>query len=446
MATPGNRSLSPYPPLRLPLSRMESEGGNERDVTSILPLVLCNYNECSNTVDDTEMAAPEEFSSSYQDGAAAISAEVVEDRDLQREVQERLDSMTIDAMLVVNVSSNKEEHNKTRSDSRYISTAMILLLAAAALIILSIITSVTIIGTKKKALRPTSVATTIVTAPPSTSISMVELARNILTPLSGEEALMDESSPQYKALWWMVRDDQANKMMEKMADNNEAQLSSMSTTLTTFMERYTMALLYFVTDGPNWVSPNTFLSILSICDWEPIQCSERGAVVGIRIGTSAFCSVFALYGDSQNSKAHKKWLLFLSFVLRILERSGEQFKRHPPFRAVCAVVTRRINPVGEQSPWHHSVQSRETNSVDDASTWRESADWLVPGILFGPSQTGMVIHGLQCTDGKRSYDTIHGDYGNLLQPFIGNHLGIFCLILKLASHRFRREHDFGKHP
>jgi hypothetical protein len=289
-------TLSPSPPpLQVPFHRMEPEGNHERDVTTTIPALLCNDNECRNTVDvgntDDEMAVLVDLSLSCRsdtEAAAVLDAEVVKERDLHQEVQERMNSMTIDAMLVVNMSSNEEENNKTRTDSRGKlrgkSTA-IRLLVAAALIIITVAMG-TAIGTIPLRRKPLA---SMVTAPPTASISVVDFAINIFTSLSGEEALMDESSPQYKALWWMVRDDPANLMMKMMVGNETQSLSpsssSSSSMLTIIMERYVMALLYFGTDGPNWVSPYDFLGIESICDWgEPIGCSEQGSAVRIRIG------------------------------------------------------------------------------------------------------------------------------------------------------------------
>jgi hypothetical protein len=245
--------------------------------------VSTNEEENNNAVADSLFLSRDAASAADY----ALEAEVVVERDLQQEVLERMENMTIDAMFVVNMSAKKEEEEKekkkkARADAQHKSTVFRRIVAAALIILIIAIVSGTVIGTR--APRAKSLAP-IGTLSPTPTISVFEFARNILTPLSGEEAFLDESSPHHKALWWMVRDDQANKMMRMMA-GNETQLSSSSSSsmLTTFMERYTMALLYFVTDGPNWVSSYDFLSIQSICDWEPIQCNEENAVVGISMG------------------------------------------------------------------------------------------------------------------------------------------------------------------
>jgi hypothetical protein len=287
MATPATHGSPTHPTLQLPFNRMEREGSNERDVPTRVPRILCNENEGRNAVElqsmDVEMAASEGLSPFYRDSTAAaaavLDAEVVEERDLQQEVQERIANMTIDAVLVVNMSTNEDESTKAQSDLQRKSAA-ILRKVAALLVVLMILSGI-VIGTKT--LRPKPNAT-FVAASHSTSISVLEFARNLLTPLSGEIVFMDDSSSQYKALWWIVHEDPANMMMRLMV-GNETQSSSSLLMMMMIMERYIMALLYFSTDGPNWILPYDFLGNESVCDWgELIECSEEEAVVRIRMG------------------------------------------------------------------------------------------------------------------------------------------------------------------
>jgi Leucine-rich repeat (LRR) protein len=314
MVTRGTITSTSPPRLQVLFNRMETGTTNENDLNSRMPALHCDDNECRNSVidlpnpEDTEMAVSEESSLSCRDGAAAAAAtttttataaattvfdaQVVEERDLQQEVQERMKNMTIDATLVVNVSSKKDENNHARADSRRKSTVTIGTVAATLIIL--IIASGTIIGTKKN-LRPKPLET-MVTASPTASISIWDFARDIFAPLSGEEALMDESSPQYKALSWIVHEDPTSMMMTMMVGNG-TQSSSSSSMSMMILERYIMALLYFSTDGPNWVLQYDFLGNQSICDWgRTIRCSFEGAAVRISIGTRTrrFCSTIAL--------------------------------------------------------------------------------------------------------------------------------------------------------
>jgi hypothetical protein len=269
-------------------------------------MLIRNDNEGRNMVIDEENAGndiPEDLTSSYQSGATAaaatvLDAEVVEERDLHQEVRERMKKMTIDATLVVNLSTKKKENNAP-VDWRRKSTA-IMRIVAAALIIL-VIASGAIIGTKTLRPKPLYVATGTASSP--TPFFGLEYARSILTPLSGEEALMDESSPQYKALWWMVFEDPANMMMTMMV-GNETQSSS---TLMMIVQRYTMVLLYFSTDGRNWLLPYDFLSIQSICDWgEHIRCSEDGSVVQINMSKCALIQYSVLLVFFPFSRVHTR--------------------------------------------------------------------------------------------------------------------------------------------
>jgi hypothetical protein len=137
---------------------------------------------------------------SYQDAAAAaaaatataattiLDAQVVEEQDLQQEVQEQFKNMTIDATLVVNVSSKKEENNQAWADSRRKSTVIIGTVAATLIIL--IIASGTIVGTKN--LRPKPFET-MVTASPTASISIWDFSRDIF--LLYQERKLSWTSP-----------------------------------------------------------------------------------------------------------------------------------------------------------------------------------------------------------------------------------------------------------
>jgi hypothetical protein len=127
------------------------------------------------------------------------------------------------------------------------------------------------------------------TSPP-TYVSDMELARAIFTPLSGNDALLDESSPQYKALWWMVHEDPA-KMMMTIPDETQSSSSRI-------IELYVLALLYFSTDGPNRFEQGSFLGNTLICDWHVLTgngvvCNEEGSAVLLGIGT--FVRLYCLH-------------------------------------------------------------------------------------------------------------------------------------------------------
>jgi hypothetical protein len=109
--------------------------------------------------------------------------------------------------------------------------------------------------------------------PPLTN--SLETFRHVLGPVSGDEVLFDESSPQYKALDWLRNDDPSNLQIN-------------STAVDIIRQRYAAATLYFATNGPEWRIDANFLSDGDICNWNlndtGIQCDmESGAVTGLKM-------------------------------------------------------------------------------------------------------------------------------------------------------------------
>jgi hypothetical protein len=103
------------------------------------------------------------------------------------------------------------------------------------------------------------------TVSPTHSERFVEV-RDVLGGVSGD-ALLDESSYQYKAFEWIVRKD-------------AMQVSSQSTSI--LVERYIIALWYFATNGPSWSTSYGFLQSTSVCKWNNAEygifCSDDGRV------------------------------------------------------------------------------------------------------------------------------------------------------------------------
>jgi hypothetical protein len=220
----------------------------------------------------------------------ALEAEVVTERNLEHEVQERMKSITIDATSVkLSPTCNKDDGN-TRTGSKQ-KLPHVAFLVLAALVLLVAVGAV--VGSRTlRSKTTTSTAQTIVLDTPTTSPTSVadyvwQLARGLVTPVSGEEALLDQSSPQYRALSWIVHDDQT-KMLLTMVQNNDFSSSS-----SLIVERYVLMLLYFVTNGNNW-SVQFYNGNTSICEWVAIECNEEGSVVYISLGKYAV-PIFAFY-------------------------------------------------------------------------------------------------------------------------------------------------------
>jgi hypothetical protein len=215
------------------------------------------------------------------DPESALEAQVVPERDLNREVQQQMEAITIDPITVAPSKTNNNAPNGppgARRNSTLMITFGILTVLVAGGCTIGIIAS-----KNEKRTKPTIAATI---AP--IVVSDMELARDIFTPLSGNETLWDESLPQYKALWWIVHEDLA-KMMMTMQDETESSLDMI-------VKCYVMALLYFATDGPNWFEPANFLGNLSICDWydskeieNGVRCNDYGSVVTLKLGKTCVC-------------------------------------------------------------------------------------------------------------------------------------------------------------
>jgi hypothetical protein len=209
------------------------------------------------------------------DSESALDAQVVPERDLNQEVQQKMDAITIDPIAVAKSDNNANDdaHHKGPYSCARLNKSSLLITLGILLVLVAIGSAIGIVASKSKNKRSPTIAQTL--AP--TFVSNLELARVILSPLSGHEALWDESSPQYKALWWIVHDDPAKMMIEKQ---DESQSQSL------IVERYVMAVLYFATDGPNWLKQVGFLSNSSICDWQDaiefsngVQCNDHGSAV-----------------------------------------------------------------------------------------------------------------------------------------------------------------------
>jgi hypothetical protein len=93
---------------------------------------------------------------------------------------------------------------------------------------------------------------------------------DLLTPISGGALLNESSSPQFEAFNWLA------------SEANYAFPVIQNTSTSILIERYVIALLYFATDGPNWVSTFEFLGNSSVCEWPPVQENERETTQGVR--------------------------------------------------------------------------------------------------------------------------------------------------------------------
>jgi hypothetical protein len=77
-------------------------------------------------------------------------------------------------------------------------------------------------------------------------------------------AVVDEESPQYRALAWLTEDLEGSSVISN----------------TKIMQRWTMAVLYYGLDGDNWSNRQVWLSSDDICDWfftaTGAPCNDQG--------------------------------------------------------------------------------------------------------------------------------------------------------------------------
>lgn len=103
----------------------------------------------------------------------------------------------------------------------------------------------------------------------------------VATEVSSASRLLDEDTPQYRALTWMVNEDDPRILdpITSLGKGNDIAYYEQ------VIDRYVMALLYFSTGGPNWRLDYNFLSATSICEWndggagsatEGVTCSTGG--------------------------------------------------------------------------------------------------------------------------------------------------------------------------
>jgi hypothetical protein len=79
--------------------------------------------------------------------------------------------------------------------------------------------------------------------------------------------------------------------MMKLQDDNQSSSSMI-------VERYVMAVFYFATDGPNWLTSYDFLGISSICEWNDsgvlgVLCHDDGSAGQLML--SKFVKLYCLH-------------------------------------------------------------------------------------------------------------------------------------------------------
>jgi hypothetical protein len=133
----------------------------------------------------------------------------------------------------------------------------------AVLAIVAIIVGVVVATLSKAA--PTQPPTTPPTLPPTSATlpDLIELL-SLVSP-DGGTALATPSTPQNKAVNWLANNINFNKFSDKRK-----------------IQRYTLGVLYYSTNGTNWSNNNGWLTDKNECNWwngaDGLFCDENGAI------------------------------------------------------------------------------------------------------------------------------------------------------------------------
>jgi len=138
------------------------------------------------------------------------------------------------------------------------------------------------------------VVTVALSSKEEAALSEYDSLKNILEPVSGSAALFNETTPQHKAFQWLAFEDPAKLSAAASTTNSQV-----------LIDRYVLALFYFATGGPTWSRDLSFLTNLSVCDWNfrageaadtstvnGVECNNVGTVSEIRLG---MCWTLAYY-------------------------------------------------------------------------------------------------------------------------------------------------------
>jgi hypothetical protein len=114
---------------------------------------------------------------------------------------------------------------------------------------------------------PSANPTLITPAPSSARAAAIQAS---LAEVTDESILLDPTSPQGQAMSWLVSSDPAK------VDPS---------TYSTFHQRYSLATLYFATNGDDWIFDARWITEFQECSWLALSCNNDFAVTEIQLGT-----------------------------------------------------------------------------------------------------------------------------------------------------------------
>ena len=178
-------------------------------------------------------------------------------------------------------------NTSSSSSSKRSTLCLLIILAVIVVIVASVVVGVTrkkkrnqdtspfssdILQSQQNTTPPTMSPTT---SPPSTSPTTVDdftYVQDEIFKLSiSDEAIFDTATPQYLALEWLIYNDTATSNYR-------------SNPISAIIERYVLAVFYYSTNGPGWISDGRFLSVTPVCRWSFVACDDTGSVTSLAIG------------------------------------------------------------------------------------------------------------------------------------------------------------------
>ena len=311
-------------------------------------------NDTNDWIDGDDALNEHHHDLSGTENAGTITATAISPHDLEQEVLGRIMDRAITAVAVddtntnttthININSDhgmdpSKEDNTTPTKNERLQTilvrAILVILVVVALIVSASISRRNRRRNDARSSEGEGLSNTPTTSPteiPLTSkqLIMLEFLQNISTWHGASDALMDRSSPQFRAFWWLSNDPFVNSVVgafefdEFEEDNNNTttesgsflrqgtntssssefagsvngtEIESLQTlyvrSLHDFRDviapRYALATLYYSTEGPTmWVENQNWLSNVSICEWstsslESAICDVNGDLTRLEI-------------------------------------------------------------------------------------------------------------------------------------------------------------------
>ncbi|KAG7373342.1 RHS repeat-associated core domain containing protein [Nitzschia inconspicua] len=204
------------------------------------------------------------------DGTGVISADIVDEVQLEAQFRKRIKSEMVEAIEVRKEAefqqqeaamAQGQQERREVGRRRSLCVWSIIILAAA---VISIVLGVSLGGESNR-------------------LSDHAFMEELFFPLSGPDITV-KGTPQYQALNWLAYED-------------PAKLDIQSTSYMNLTQRYVMAVFFYSTGGPtSWVDDLRFLSNYSVCEWpnlmgikedartdNEVGCNEHGEIIKIRV-------------------------------------------------------------------------------------------------------------------------------------------------------------------